>query len=116
MAPNRIPIHFMRLLAACLALTGLMAAEHHGMVKSGGLPVPGATVTATSGAQKQTTTTDENGRYSFAELADGTWKIEVDMFGFAKLSNEVGIAFNAPAAEWSLKFLPPGAPLRTRRR
>ena len=27
------------------------------------------------------------------------------MLGFAKLSNEVGIAFDAPAPEWNLKFL-----------
>ena len=27
------------------------------------------------------------------------------MLGFAKLSNEVGIAFDAPSPEWNLKFL-----------
>src|SRR5450759_4542715 len=81
-----------------------MAAEHHGTVKFGGLPVPGATITATKGDQKLATTTDENGRYTFADLADGAWTIEVEMLGFAKLSNEVGIAFDAPAPEWNLKF------------
>ena len=117
MALNRIPTYFLRLLAVCVAVAGLMAAEHHGVVKSAGLPVPGATVTATKGDQKLTTTTDENGRYAFPELADGAWKIEVEMLGFATLSNEVGIAFNAPAPEWNLKFLsmsailsPPSAP------
>src|SRR5436190_14344618 len=105
MALNPIPTHLMRFLAVCMALKGLMAAEHHGIVKSGGLPVPGATVTATKGDEKRTTTTDETGRYAFPELADGAWKIEVEMLGFAKLSNEVGIAFNAPAPEWNLKFL-----------
>ena len=96
-----------------------MAAEHHGMVKSGGLPVPGATVTATKGDKKHTTTTDENGRYAFADLPDGAWTIEVEMLGFAKLSNEVGIAFDAPAPEWNLKFLPMSAitaPPRRRQR
>ena len=40
-----------------------------------------------------------------ADLADGSWTIEVEMLGFAKLSNEVGIAFDAPSPEWNLKFL-----------
>ena len=104
-------------MTACLLIGSLTAAEHHGTVKFGNLPIPGAAVTATKGDKKVSTTTDENGRYSFADLEDGTWKIEVDMLGFAKLSNEVAVAFNAPAPEWSLKFLsmsaitaPPAAP------
>jgi Carboxypeptidase regulatory-like domain len=106
MALNRISSHSLRVLAAWIAVSGLMASEHHGTVKSGGLPVPGATVAAIQGDQRQVTTTDENGKYSFADLKDGVWKIEVEMLGFAKLSNEVGIAYDAPAPEWNLKFLP----------
>ncbi|MCX6628371.1 MAG: TonB-dependent receptor [Candidatus Solibacter sp.] len=106
MALNRIHTHLGRLLAVWITVAGLMAAEYHGTVKSGGLPVPGASVTATKGDKKHVTTTDENGRYSFADLSDGSWTIEVEMLGFAKLSNEVGIAFDAPAPEWNLKFLP----------
>ncbi len=105
MAPNRILTHFGRLLAVWIAVAGLSAAEHHGTVKSGGLPVPGASITATKGDKKLYTTTDENGRYAFADLAEGSWTIEVEMLGFGKLSNEVGIAFDAPAPEWNLKFL-----------
>ena len=105
MALNRIHTHLGRLLVAWVAVTGLIAAEHHGVIKSGGLPVPGASVTATKGDKKLYTTSDENGRYSFADLADGSWTIEVEMLGFAKLSNEVGIAFDAPSPEWNLKFL-----------
>ncbi|MGD0774922.1 MAG: carboxypeptidase regulatory-like domain-containing protein [Candidatus Solibacter sp.] len=105
MALNRIHTHLGRLLAVWITAAGLMASEHHGLVKFGGLPVPGATVTATKGDQKLATTTDENGQYSFPELADGAWTIEVEMLGFAKLSNEVGIGVDAPATEWNLKFL-----------
>src|ERR1035438_10443001 len=105
MALNRIHTHLGRLLAVWITATGLMAAEHHGTVKAGGLPVPGANVTATKGDKKLATTTDENGRYAFTDLADGAWTIEVEMLGFAKLSNEVGVAFDAPAPEWNLKFL-----------
>src|SRR5882672_8779143 len=81
-----------------------MAAEHHGTVKSAGLPLPGVTVTATQGEKKHTTTTDENGRYAFPELADGVWKLEIEMMGFEKLTNEVGVAHNAPSPDWSLKM------------
>lgn len=109
MSLNRIHTRLGRLLAAWIAVAGLMAAEHHGTIKFGGLPVPGATVTASKGDKKLATTTDENGRYAFADLSDGAWTIEVEMLGFAKLSNEVGIAFDAPAPEWNLKFLPMSA-------
>src|ERR1019366_8357115 len=109
MSLNRIHTRLGRLLAAWIAVAGLMAAEHHGTIKFGGLPVPGATVTASKGDKKLATTTDENGRYAFADLSDGAWTIEVEMLGFAKLSNEVGVAFDAPAPEWNLKFLPMSA-------
>ena len=97
MALNRIHPHLGRLLAIWIAAAGLYAAEHHGIVKTGGLPVPGAAVTAIKGDKKVFTTTDENGRYAFNDLADGAWTIEVEMLGFAKLSNDIGIAFEAPA-------------------
>src|SRR5450755_704619 len=109
MSLNRIHTHLTRLLAVWFAVAGLMAAEHHGTIKFGGLPVPGATVTAIKGDKKLTTTTDETGKYTFADLADGAWTIEVEMLGFAKLSNEVGVAFDAPAPEWNFKFLPMSA-------
>src|SRR5580658_5716611 len=103
MAAKRFPNYLGRLLAACLAVTALMAAEHHGVVKSSGLPVPGATVTATSGDKKLVTTTDENGFYSFPELADGVWTITVEMLGFVKFSEDVGIQLDAPSPERNLK-------------
>ncbi len=109
MSLNLIFTRLARLLAAWITVAGLMAAEHHGTVKFSGLPVPGASVSATNGDKKLFTTTDENGRYSFADLAAGAWMIEIEMLGFAKLSNEVGIAFDAPAPEWNLKFLPMSA-------
>src|SRR5690349_111718 len=94
------------LLLACLAAPGLSASEHHGVVESNGLPVPGATVSAIQGDKKVVTTTDDQGAYSFPNLADGVWTIEVDMFGFAKLSREVGIAPEAPSPTWQLQVLP----------
>src|SRR3954453_4004935 len=105
MPANRVNMKIGRLVAVCLAVTGLLASEHHGVVKSGGLPIPGATVTATQGDKKLVTTTDDQGAYSFPNLADGVWNVQVEMLGFAKLSNEVGIAPNAPAPSWGVKLL-----------
>src|SRR4051812_13185368 len=105
MPVNRLNLKIGRLIAVCLTLSAMLASEHHGVVKSGGLPIPGATVTATQGDKKLVTTTDEQGAYSFPDLADGVWNVQVEMLGFAKVSNEVGIAPNAPAPAWDVKLL-----------
>ena len=96
-----VPRSFLLFLFA----SALAAAEHHGVVKSGGLPLPGVTITATMGDKKSVTTTDERGAYSFTDLADGVWTLEIDSFGFAKLREEVAVAPNAPSPEWDLKLL-----------
>ncbi len=77
---------------ACLAAFGLAASEHHGQVDFGGLPVPGATVTATQGDKKFVAITDQQGFYSFPDLPDGTWTIEVEMLGFSTIKQDVAIA------------------------
>src|SRR5438045_4034716 len=106
MAAHRLFNHFGRLLlTACFALAGIMASEHHGVVKSGGLPVPGATVTASRGDKKVVTTTDEHGGYSFRYLSDGVWKIQIEMLGFVTASKEIGVMAEAPSPEWDLKLM-----------
>src|SRR5579875_616256 len=95
-------------LAVLVAAAALSAAEHHGVVKSAGLPVPGATVTATQGAQKLTTTTDEHGYYSFPELANGVWRLQIEMFGFAPLTEEVAVMPGAASPEWEVNLPPVG--------
>src|SRR5271157_870917 len=90
---------------ACLAVFGLAASEHHGVVKFGSVPVPGATVTAMQEDKKAVAVTDMTGAYSFPDLADGVWKIQVEMLCFATATKEVGVAPNAPGAEWELKLL-----------
>src|ERR1044071_4801709 len=107
MATNRIYLNLGRLLAASIVVTGLFASEHHGVVRSGGLPIPGATVTAIQGDKKIVTTTDEQVAYSFPNLPDGIWTIEVDMLGFARLTKEVGIDAQAPSPQWELKLHTP---------
>ena len=105
MAANRLSTHFWRLLlVACITLTGLMASESHGVVKSGGLPVPGATVTATQGDKKVVTTTDDAGFYAFPNLEDGVWTISVESLGFVPAKRDIGVVDGAPGPEWDLKY------------
>jgi hypothetical protein len=106
MAANRLSTPAGRLiLAACLSAAALLASEHHGVVKSGGVPVPGATITATGGDKKVVTTSDDVGYYSFPELADGVWTISVESLGFETVSREIGVAADAPSPVWDLKYL-----------
>ncbi len=91
---------------AWLAVFGLAAAEHHGQVNFNGLPVPGATVTATEGDKKLVAVTDQQGVYSFPDLADGVWTIQVEMLCFATIKQEVAVAPDAPSPVWELKVLP----------
>jgi hypothetical protein len=95
-----------RMFVGWIAVAALCAAEHHGTVTSAGLPLPGVTITMSQGDKKLVTTTDERGAYSFADLADGVWNLEIEMFGFAKIARDIGIAPNAPSPEWELKLLP----------
>lgn len=95
-----------RALAVLLAVCPLAAAEYHGVVRFGGLPVPGATIIATQGEQKSSAITDQRGAYSFPNLRDGLWTIDVAMPGFAPIRQEVNVTPAMPASEWELKILP----------
>ncbi len=90
----------------CLLTFTAPASEYHGQVLSGGFPVPGASIIATRGAQKFTTVSDAGGLYSFADLADGEWSVEVQMQCFSTVKSEVTIAPRTPAGMWELKILP----------
>ena len=94
------------MMSVLLTASCLSATEYHGVVKFGGLPMPGATVTAMQGDKKVTTVTDGNGAYSFPDLADGAWNISVDMLCFEPMKQDVNVAAGIPAAEFELKMLP----------
>ena len=102
---------FARSVGAKIALVLLLlaplsfAAEHHGIVKFGGLPLPGVTVTAAQGDKHFSAVTDLQGVYSFPDLADGVWNFHIEMLCFETLDREVAVSASAPAAEWSLKLL-----------
>ena len=61
------------------------------MVKSEGLPIPGATVKATQGERILLTVTDDNGDFHIDGMTEGTWIVEVDMFGFDHVRKEVQV-------------------------
>ena len=67
---------------------------------------PGATITATMGDKKMVAVTDPHGVYSFPDLADGVWNLQVEMLCFSPLKMEVAVAPNSPSPEWELKLLP----------
>jgi outer membrane receptor protein involved in Fe transport len=65
----------------------------HGVVKSGNMPVPGATVTAanTLTGQKATTSTDVDGSYSLQLASNGRYVVRAQMAAFAPVTKEVVI-------------------------
>jgi hypothetical protein len=91
-----------RVLVACLSVACLLASEHHGWVKSGGVPVPGATITATQGDKSFVTSSDDSGAYSFPDLPDGVWTLRISMLGFSPVTRDIGVAAEAPSPNWEL--------------
>ncbi len=92
---------------ACFAAPRLAdASTYHGQITSGGLPVPGATITATQGDKKVSTVSDQGGLFNLPGLPDGPWKIKIEMQCFSTIDSDVTIAPNTPAATWQLKMLP----------
>ena len=93
-------------IALGFAISSLPAAEHHGQVKFGGLPVPGATVTASQRDKIVVALTDVDGNFSFPDLPDGAWTIEVQMQGFASAKQDVNLAADSSIPDSELKILP----------
>ncbi len=79
--------------------------EYRGRVTFGGLPVPGATIKATRDGKTLITISDQQGGYSFSDLADGPWKIQIEMQCFSSIEQTVTIAPNVPGQTWELKLL-----------
>lgn len=94
------------LVCALVLQSGVFASDHYGQITFTGLPVPGATVTATQGDKIVVATSDPAGIYKLSDLADGVWSVRVEMLGFEPLSQDVTVAENAPATTFALKLLP----------
>ncbi len=82
--------------AACLGQSGV--------VKSDGLPIPGATVKATQGERILLTVTDANGDFKIDGMGAGTWIVEVDMFGFDHARKEVQIGQTPAKIDFTLQL------------
>src|ERR1700722_3540133 len=93
---------------ACLTVSSFAATSgYEGQVTFNGFAIPGATVTATQGEKTFVAVSDERGVFSFPDLTNGTWTIQVEMSGFTTLKDQLLIGANAPAAPpWELKMLP----------
>jgi hypothetical protein len=78
------------------------ASDLNGRVFFAGLPVPGATVTATqpsaSPERRVSTLTDGDGVFLLSDLADGAWVIRVEMRGFVTSTQTITL----PSAQASL--------------
>jgi len=89
-----------------LLMLPLFAAEYRGDVKSGGFPLPGATVTATQGDKKIVAASDRQGVYSFADLPDGTWQLVAEKPGFTTVKQDITQGSGLPGAPIEMKMLP----------
>ena len=97
LGPLRIGLAFTCLFATAVSLA---ATVHRGNVKFGGLPLPGATITASQADKQFTTISDSQGAYSLDDLTDGVWTIRVEMLCFVPMVREVMVAPNARGQEW----------------
>src|SRR5258708_7316869 len=94
------------LLLAVSITVSLVASEQRGLVKFGGLPLPGATVTATQGDKKLIAVTDQRGIYTFKDLPDGAWTLQVEMLCFATIKQDLTVNANVPfSPTWDMKLL-----------
>ena len=91
----------------CLCTSALArGSSYFGQITFGGLPVPGATVTATQGTKTFSVTSDEGGVFHFDDLPDGQWKIQITMLCFETIDADVTTTPNMSAAKYELKLLP----------
>src|SRR6476620_6105939 len=84
----------------------LAGGEHSGQVTFGGLPVPGATVTASAGDKTLTAATDEQGMFQLPDASAGVWTLRVDMLGFETLTREITVTTEPQPSAWLLTLKP----------
>jgi len=79
----------------------------HGLVKSGGMALPGVTITAanTLTNQKVSTSTDVNGRYTITIPADGRYVVRAQMSAFSPLTHEVVIDSSSRTVEANFELI-----------
>ena len=92
----------------CLLLGGqaVWASDQYGQVTFSNLPVPGATVTATREGATRVTVTDPQGVFHFADIADGSWTLQVEMLGFSPVTRALVVSAGAAPVVVALSALP----------
>jgi hypothetical protein len=78
------------------------APDYSGQVTFAGLPVPGVTITASSGERRLVTVTDEQGLFKLADAGEGVWTIRVEMLAFETITRDVTIEDGSPPSSWTL--------------
>jgi len=96
------------ILLLCVAASAAVAAEHHGQVRFGQVPIPGAIVQAKQGDKTLRVLTAPDGSYVFPDLGDGSWTVQVEMPGFEPDQREIVTPRDTAAVQWDLKMLPIG--------
>lgn len=97
----------LRVCALILIFRAVMpAAEQRGIVKFNGLPVPGASVTAVLGDRIAAAVTGPEGTYELTNLAEGEYRVQVEMPGFSVVSVQISVPDSVPVREWVLEMLP----------
>jgi hypothetical protein len=92
--------------------TSLNAAELKGKVQFGGLPLPGATITATANGKTLTAVAGDEGQYIFADITPGDWAFDVEMLCFEPLKQQVTVGAGEAGSkatagpEFDMKMLP----------
>ncbi len=100
------------LLGVVFAILPLLAQEQTsrnvleitGTVKSGNMPLPGVTITASAGTTKFLTSTDFEGNYALAIGAEGEYTITAQLAGFAAVSKEIALSAANPHAHLDVEL------------
>jgi len=98
----RFAIAVLVAIAIIRCAADLEAAEYAGVVLGTGVPIPGATVTATRGDKEVVTTTDPSGLFRFNDLDEGEWTVRVEMLGFSTVTQTVSVAVATEPVKWTL--------------
>ncbi len=100
-----MPMFSRVLWGAALAVCLLPGAELRGRVSYGGLPLPGATVIASAGKERLAVVTDPQGAYVFLHVAEGTWRVKVEMLCFIPQERDITVPASAAGFEMQMRPL-----------
>jgi hypothetical protein len=102
--------HIHAVLRAMLLLAGpgcwLTGADLQGVVRFSGLPVPGASVTASQNGRRVSAVTGVDGLYRITGLGSGSWTVRVEMPCFRAPERTVELSTDPASIDWQMEALP----------